>query len=224
MDAQLFPNVTDPVGVFGAPPGPEVDRAWARASRNMIVGLTRDEVLRLGKDPATAVQFSPEWPEAKKAKEDMYVGVVDVFHQIHCLDMLRQNLVFNYDYYWGDIYGLRPPAFRETHLRHCTSQLLQSIMCRADLAVVTHVWSRDTPVPMPDFAVNHQCRDFDALLRWRDTTDVKDSGNKFRFYTTPPPGAIVFDGDPGMDDLNAQADEFRDGEYLKDLHLGVCNA
>ncbi|KAK0724198.1 hypothetical protein B0H67DRAFT_466207, partial [Lasiosphaeris hirsuta] len=156
--------------IFSSPPSPAVDAAWARMEKNMIIGLSRDELLALGKDPSAAVKFSPSWPDAGAGEK--YLGVLDVFHQIHCLNMLRTNLVINYNYYWGDEYGTTPPVFRDIHLSHCVSVLLQSIACHADLGVVTHVWRSDTPVPYPDFGINRQCRDFDALVRWRDENDI----------------------------------------------------
>ncbi|KAH8881865.1 hypothetical protein GQ53DRAFT_621486, partial [Thozetella sp. PMI_491] len=184
VDARLFPNASDTLGIFAAPPSPEVDHAWMHISKNMIVGVSGEDMVRLGKSLERSVKFNPEWDV--KGGENLYLGVMDVFHQIHCLNMLRQNLITNYDYYWGDIYGFKPPVFRETHLRHCTSILLQAIMCHSDVGVITHIWSEDTPVPNPDFAINRQCRDFDALMQWRDNTDLKHSSSKFINYTAPP--------------------------------------
>jgi hypothetical protein len=209
------------MGIFASPPSPEVDHAWMRISKNMIFGLTRDDVLRLGKEPSTAVKFNEKW--GIEGGSELYLGVVDVFHQIHCLNMLRQNLITNYDYYWGDIYGFKPPVFRETHLRHCTSIILQAIMCHADLGAVTHIWSEGNPVPWPDFGINRQCKDFDALLKWRDEADVDHSFTKFREYNTPA-DAVVLPAEPGMAELIAGADEFKDGEYLKEWHIKGCNA
>jgi hypothetical protein len=220
VDARLFPNISEPMGVFAAPPSPEVDHAWMRISRNMIFGITERDVLRLHKDPEDAVKFNPEWEVV--GGEDLYLGVLDVFHQVHCLNMLRQNLITNYDYYWGDIYGFKPPVFRETHLWHCTSILLQAIMCHSDIGVVTHIWSEDRSVPTPDFGINRKCRDFEALLKWRDETDLDGSFTKFKDYRAPQ-GAPVMPGDPHLADLYANADEYKDGEYLKQLHIKGCN-
>lgn len=188
----------------------------------MIFGLTQSDVIRLGKDPTSAVKFNPEWNIS--SSEDLYLGVLDVFHQIHCLNMLRQNLIINYDYYWGKAYGFRPEVFRERHLSHCTSILLQNIMCHADTEVVTHVWQEGNPVPWPDFGVKKQCRDFNALVEFRDVMDVEDSWDKFRLYSNRPSDAIVFPEEDGFSELKASADEFRNGEYYKDLHIKGCNA
>ncbi|KAJ6782033.1 hypothetical protein PWT90_06096 [Aphanocladium album] len=212
----------NPLDFSAAPPSRDVDAAWEHLSRNMILGLTRADVERLGKDPSTAVKFSPAW--RVPGGDGLYLGVLDVFHQVHCLDMLRRNLVFNYGYYNFARYGLRPEAFRERHLRHCTSVLLQNIMCHADTEVVTHVWRAGNPVPWPDFGVRKQCRDFNALLDFRDRMDVEGSWDKFRLYTEVPDDAVVLPEEEGLAELRATADEFRDGEYYKDIHIQGCNA
>ncbi|TQV90082.1 hypothetical protein V2A60_010464 [Cordyceps javanica] len=221
IQAKLFPNESDPMAIFAAPPSPAVDKAWHRVSSNMIFGLTQSDVLRLGKDPKTAVKYNPEWNI--HSPEDLYLGVLDTFHQVHCLNMLRQNLIINYHYYWGKTFGFRPEAFRERHLSHCTSILLQNIMCHSDLEVVTHVWREGNPVPWPDFGVKKQCRDFDELIKFRDSMDLDDSWEKFRLYTKRPSDAVVLPMEDGLTELMASADEFRDGEYYKDLHIEGCS-
>lgn len=223
IKAQLFPRASDPMAFAAAPPSKAVDEEWERVSRNMIFGLTKSDILRLQKDPNTAVKFNPDWNITHDG-EDLYLGVLDVFHQIHCLNMLRQNLIINYDYYWGKAYGFRPEAFRERHLSHCTSILLQNIMCHADTEVVTHVWREGNPVPWPDFGVQKQCRDFEALISFRDGSDLADSGEKFRLYTKRPDDAVVLPEEEGLSELKASADEFRGGEYYKDLYIKGCNA
>ncbi|OAA55828.1 hypothetical protein SPI_08035 [Niveomyces insectorum RCEF 264] len=221
IDARLFPDASDPLAVFAAPPSPEVDHAWNKISRNMIVGLTRADLLLLGKDPTTAVKYNPQWNISNS--EDTYLGVLDVFHQVHCLNMLRQNLIMNYDYYYADAYGYEPEVFHKKHLTHCVSMLLQNIMCHADASVYTHVWREGNPVPWADFGINRQCRDFDALMRFRDTHDVEGSFDKFRFYTDIPEEAVVLPMEAGMAEMLASADEYKDGKYYKKLDIKGCS-
>lgn len=97
-------------------------------------------------------------------------------------------------------------------------------MCHADAAVVTHVWREGTEVPYPDFGVERQCRDFGALMEYRDTMDVEGSFDKFRFYTEKPEGAVVLPAEPGMEELMASADEERDGRLFKEMKIKGCNA
>lgn len=129
--------------------------------------------------------MDPSWG----AGEDSYMVEVDVFHQIHCLNALRKALITNYDHYWGRRWGWEPPIMFETHLKHCTSMLLQSLMCHSDLEVVTHKWSEAQPWPYPDFGVKKQCRDFKRLLELKETFNLKDAGDKYLSHR-PPPGTV----------------------------------
>ena len=49
----------------------------------------------LGKDPASAARPPADWG----LEPDVYLGTIDVYHQLHCLDMLRTNLRENFDHY-----------------------------------------------------------------------------------------------------------------------------
>ncbi len=126
--------------------------------------------------------MNPEWGFG----EDLYMAEVDAFHQVHCLNVLRKLLIFNYDYYYASLYDCEVPIILETHARHCLSMILQNIMCHADVDIVAHVWHQETTQPYPDFALVRQCRDFDALVRWKEETNLPDAHHKFSTYRRPP--------------------------------------
>ena len=54
------------------------------------------------------------------------------------------------------------------HLRHCTDMLVQNLICHADADLITYNWMDTQEHAYPDFSVVKQCRDFEALVRWRD--------------------------------------------------------
>ena len=115
--------------IYRQPPGPEVDAAWARIANSEMIVVSTEDVIAIGKDPATTVRA----PEAWNLGPDAHLGVLDVFHQIHCLNALRRGIY--YEHYFGpdpksDIFF--------NHMGHCMSILLQNIMCAASLDVVTH--------------------------------------------------------------------------------------
>jgi hypothetical protein len=110
---------------------------------------------------------------------------VDVFHQIHCLNALRKALITNYEYYWGARYGLNPPVQFSFHLDHCTNILLQNLMCHADMDAVIYNWRESEEIPYPDFGVYKKCRDFDALLRWREEAMMEDQHERFMAMEKP---------------------------------------
>ncbi|TAQ86498.1 hypothetical protein B7494_g5170 [Chlorociboria aeruginascens] len=220
IDSRLYPEPTDPTAIYQAPPSPEVDKAWNRIGDNMIFGISREEVIRVGKDPDMILKVNPEWDEIPS---DLYMAEVDVFHQIHCLNSLRKALITNYDHYWGSRYGFEPPQIFDTHLRHCQSILLQSIMCHSDLEVITHIWQEDQSIPYPDFGVNKQCRDFNALLEWKEANDLFDSHHKFNTYKKPE-GAVAAPSEPYSEQATGNATGFKHGIATKEIFVKGCNS
>ena len=45
-------------------------------------------------------------------------------------------------------------------------------MCHADVDAYTHRWVDVEKSPLPDFSIYKQCRDFDAVLKYRDDQHV----------------------------------------------------
>ncbi len=162
MDATLL-NTRPPV-IYRREPDREVDIAWASLYDTRPVALNRDQVLAMGKDPATAVRIPASWGRGN----DSYFGRVDAFHQLHCLDALRREARF--DHYYANRY---PGGFNTTsglhqlHLSHCVWLLAQNIMCSANTDVYTHIWTDTLEHPFPDFNIDHQCKDWDAILAWQ---------------------------------------------------------
>lgn len=171
--------------IFRQDPSHEVDLAWDRIGDLRLIPLTRNEVKAIGKDPQDPVKF----PDNFGLGPDAYAGRLEVFHQIHCLDALRREAYF--EYYYGSVY---PGGFNETsemhrlHLSHCIEYLLHSILCQASTDVYTHIWTDGVDHPFPDFSVDHQCRDFDAVKSWHDQNAV-DVDNFVDLKA--PPGANV---------------------------------
>jgi len=105
------------------------------------------------------------WPADWNLGDDAYLGYVDVFHQIHCLDNLRRAA--HYEHYFRDLYGDEGPTnLYWWHVSHCVDTLLQNIMCNADVSVVTYNWVGDQENGYPDFRMNKKCRDFDKVVEW----------------------------------------------------------
>jgi hypothetical protein len=72
------------------PPSPEVDAAWNWLSGEdvQLVTVSREDIVKSGKDATLAVEAPPSWGLGK----DAYIAQVEVFHQIHCLNELRKEL------------------------------------------------------------------------------------------------------------------------------------
>ena len=158
----------DPVPFSRQAPSPSVDAAWDRISTRNPIVIGRSDVLALGKDPDNAAR----WPASFGA--DKYVGKIDVFHQIHCLNMLRQSLRWNFDYYYAAEFppGKSVDTFHTSHVDHCVSILLENLMCTANVDIYTHFWMDAQVHAFPDFNINHKCRDFDAVLAWQEANSI----------------------------------------------------
>lgn len=124
----------------------------------------------MGKDPAELYRF----PESYGYGDQAYMGMLDVFHHLHCLNHLRRAA--NHQYYANlsstSIAHTTTPSAkfpREVHLEHCTYILLQFIMCHADVGIITFNKVQGTPGPFADFNVEHKCRDFQSVLKWKGT-------------------------------------------------------
>ncbi|KAH6949452.1 hypothetical protein DER45DRAFT_495151 [Fusarium avenaceum] len=161
-------------------PDPAVDEAWEDLENIRVFPISESEVRRLGKDPELVVKFPPEYGLGDNA----YMGQIDMFHQIHCLNLLRHLA-------WAEYHrnGTAKKPFSDLHwihVSHCTDILMQNLMCNGNLDIITFNWVETQTNPFPDFGVKHQCRDFDAIYEWQDKHSVpKEWGRN----VTRPAGA-----------------------------------
>ncbi|PKY04377.1 hypothetical protein P168DRAFT_236385 [Aspergillus campestris IBT 28561] len=142
-------------------PGPANDAKWVEFEDILTHVVSREEILKLGKDPDTVARFDNKY---WGLGENAYMVQLDVMHQIHCLNMLRKAAFADYPGYTP-----RMDAHDKIwwiHLGHCTDILLQNIQCNANTEVLTLDWMEDYPRPFPDFSVNRKCRDFNAIVDW----------------------------------------------------------
>jgi hypothetical protein len=147
----------------GRKPDPKVNDAWEAFDNIRTFPISADDVRRLGKDPSLAVKF----PEEYGLGPDAYVAQLDIFHQIHCLNLLRHLAWAEYDR--DEQHGKKPYSeLHWVHVSHCTDMLMQNIMCAGNTDVLTFNWMETQKWPFPDFFVNHQCRDFDTIVRWQE--------------------------------------------------------
>lgn len=78
MNATLV-MTDEPSSIFRQDPSPEVDRAWIRISDTRPFGVSRETVVALGKDPASAVKFDGSFNLSYEA----YAARLDTLHQVH---------------------------------------------------------------------------------------------------------------------------------------------
>ncbi|KAI0014967.1 hypothetical protein F4780DRAFT_787819 [Xylariomycetidae sp. FL0641] len=151
----------------GLPDSNATTQAWDSFETVKPIALTKAQVLAMGKDPGTVARFNDEYWHFG---EDAYVGALDMFHQVHCLNLLRKESFRNWNRSgetvakWAHIHWL--------HLQHCTDMLMQHLLCNADAGFLTYNWMEHEKYPFPDMSVNRKCRDWRQIVDYRDTHGV----------------------------------------------------
>ncbi|KAI6439262.1 hypothetical protein MCOR22_008115 [Pyricularia oryzae] len=182
-------NWTDPaagaVSGYVGRPTREMERKWDAISNvpAIVIPFEKLPLLNRTEDPsrhgsrfvtARAGVPHPSLPGG-------YVGVTEVFHHLHCLNVLRQHV-------WRDAYAPagahgeaeedeRPPLpatlRREAraHADHCVDTLRQALMCTADVTPYLIYAGGDGSDWPPkdsreDFEGLHKCRRFEPLLKY----------------------------------------------------------
>jgi hypothetical protein len=113
-------------------PNPKVDAAWEELDTIRTFAITAEDVRKLGKDPELAVKY----PEEYGLGRDAYVAQLDIFHQIHCLNLLR-HLAWA-EYGRDESHGKKPFSdLHWIHVSHCTDILMQNLMCTGNMDVLT---------------------------------------------------------------------------------------
>ncbi|KAF9889526.1 hypothetical protein FE257_007236 [Aspergillus nanangensis] len=162
-------------------PSAENDAAWLRYEAIGTSHVTREEILKLGKDPNTVVKYDNSyWGLGEDAymnskyTEATYLPA-NTGKQIHCLNMLRRAAFAEYPGYSPspEVNPDDDPIWW-IHLGHCTDMLLQNIRCNANSEVLTFTWLDDYEKPWPDFSIMRRCRDFDALIQWQEEHALDD--------------------------------------------------
>lgn len=175
-------------------PNATIDAAWEALDHVQAMSVPKEEYERVGKLRDSNVVL----PGGE------YMASIEAFHQMHCVvsrfgDHLScsitdndQNLLRKYSYL--DYYLEHEPDFfhspmLRTHTDHCIEMLRQSVMCSADLHIITYDWVEKVDYPWPDFGISRSCRNYDALHDWavKRTIDV-DTADGFIYK---PPGAAV---------------------------------
>ena len=145
----MFQDDIAALNPFRGPPRPELDNAWHDLVKNSNIRVTADELRRINR---TSVQLSDGSGE--------YMAELNVYHQLHCLKVLRQALDPEY-------YDL-PPQHKSEHLDHCLDNLRQLVMCKADVSLQTYDWLDNNPRPFANFVIEHDCYNFDAIDDWAE--------------------------------------------------------
>ncbi|KAJ4479293.1 hypothetical protein J3R30DRAFT_3682556 [Lentinula aciculospora] len=146
--------------VYEQPPSPEVDAAWME--------LTKYSITKVSQSIAQSLP-NKTWPVPGSADAPEYITGPDVFHALHCLDLLRMKL-------YPDHYSSKFPLNQRGHAEHCIGHIRQSLMCFGDMTMNVYQYSKNHGYAVLRTDVAHTCRDFDKLKAWTEENwlDLED--------------------------------------------------
>ncbi|KAJ4470469.1 hypothetical protein J3R30DRAFT_1221843 [Lentinula aciculospora] len=131
-------------------PSVNVDEIWRDLYKAGISYLTHEEQTNLQLVGADAKVIA--------GRPDKLIQLA-VFHDMHCVNKLRQRL--HQDYY------TEPSLLLGTwHMDHCIDALRQTVMCSGDITPIVWRWDDAKATAMRDASMKHQCRNFNKVKDW----------------------------------------------------------
>ncbi|KAH7133107.1 hypothetical protein B0J13DRAFT_93554 [Dactylonectria estremocensis] len=142
----------------------EVDAAWEALGVDYRAGvISYEDGLASGLDDSF-VQRNEKYGGG-------FLVNVEGMHHLHCLNLVRKSLYFNYEHYkeMGTHAFENHDAIFQRHVTHCLDTIRQVLMCNVDTAVLGQVWAnKEEPLAFPDFNTRHMCKNYDAVRAWSE--------------------------------------------------------
>ncbi|KAG2063641.1 hypothetical protein BDR04DRAFT_1062618 [Suillus decipiens] len=155
-----FNGTLDFPSIYRGPPSPEIDAAWTRIARDVRpTRMSLEEIIKAGEvDSPSKVKYPDKFGGG-------FMVAMESPHQLHCLNLLRKSS-WREHYAPTDISFQDKPRVIRMHLDHCIEMIRQTIMCNADVTLITWDWVEGHDIPYPNFNTLHQCRDYEKILDW----------------------------------------------------------
>jgi len=131
-------------------PNERNNAAWGRLMEAGFTNLNEAEYSRMKEETALNI-------DGKGGR----VVAISVFHQLHCVNLLRRRIWDAEESIPQSTHPLRVP-----HLDHCLDYLRQVLMCNGDLSPNTFSVAPGGKGYVPSFNESHQCRDFEKIFDW----------------------------------------------------------
>ncbi|KAK1991605.1 hypothetical protein LX36DRAFT_618980, partial [Colletotrichum falcatum] len=152
---------------FIGPASDEMDRKWDRLIDNgKWFAIDREMFVKLNGNPDTGLRI-PDDPQGR------FFGMLQVNHQLHCVDILRRSTWFNIKRYRDrDHFHNMTDKDVVIHTNHCLEILRQSLQCHGDTAMLTYNWVHGHDWPQSAWRSLHSCQSWEALNEWRAENDI----------------------------------------------------
>ncbi|PQE07785.1 tat pathway signal sequence protein [Rutstroemia sp. NJR-2017a BVV2] len=139
----------DEKSLFTGEPRQELEDAWYDILKYQNIRVTKAELNAINR---TSIPLNDA--------QGGYLANLDVFHELHCLNVIREQV---YREYYPDKHS---KALQLEHVDHCIDTLRQTMMCHADISLLTYTWIDDYRWPWPRFEIDHECRSWEGVLNW----------------------------------------------------------
>ncbi|KAH8813790.1 hypothetical protein DL96DRAFT_1625399 [Flagelloscypha sp. PMI_526] len=111
----------------------------------------------------------PIEPMPLKVPNGAYIGQLDIYRQLHCLDYFRQSLRPNrYIHNYSN-------GFNKSHLLQCLKTMRESLMCSSDISVMAFQWVEPKQQVVGKSAIAHSCRNFHKIREWTRERALDDA-------------------------------------------------
>jgi hypothetical protein len=154
------------------------------ADRSLVVPV--EQAAKSGLKPGQ-VQINPKHGGGFPAN-------VEGLHHLHCLNLLRQSLDYNIDYYRSQSKGafVNDDNIVRKHVSHCLDIIRQQLMCTPDTGLLGQVWwDVNNPKSFVDFNTEHKCKNFDAIRQWAEERQLPETVPK-DFLKPPQNGDTIY--------------------------------
>ncbi|MCJ1469073.1 hypothetical protein MMC07_007705 [Pseudocyphellaria aurata] len=159
-------NDFDQPSIYRGYPSPEREIAWNTLWQHGTVNVPEKQFESLNHSRHADYMRTPA--EHGHGVE----AAVEVFHQLHCLNMIRQ-------YTYLSSYPEPPPGFNvppdiiHTHIDHCIETLRHAITCTGDVTPIPIKADPKAPAgASADFSTHHKCRRWDRLTAWMHQNEI----------------------------------------------------
>ncbi|VUC21311.1 unnamed protein product, partial [Clonostachys rosea] len=171
---------------------PEVDAAWDALGVNYRAGIiSKEDGLASGLD-SSFVQRADKYGGG-------FLVNVEGMHHLHCLNLLRKSLYFNYEHYkllGHHAFKNEEPILRR-HVTHCLDTIRQVMMCNVDTAVLGQVWADpNKPTAFPDFNTKHVCKNYESVRKWAEGIQAPPHDQVPDDYLEPPTSGDILPAIP----------------------------
>ncbi|KAL3423001.1 tat pathway signal sequence [Phlyctema vagabunda] len=177
--------------VFRQDAGPEVDAAWNSLGVNY-------RSLAVPESEAAATGLQPDQVKINQKYGGGFPANVEGLHHLHCLNLVRQSLYYNHDYYKAKGEGAftNDDNIVRYHVSHCLDIIRQQLMCQPDTGLLGQVWwDPHAPKAFVDFNTDHKCKNFDAIKQWAEERQIPATV-PMDFLQPPKIGDTVYEAIP----------------------------